>query len=581
MLRQLHIANLAVIADVTLDLGPGLNVFTGQTGAGKSLIIGAFEMLLGLRKATADHIRPGTDQARISGTFDPSDAIRAQLAGLFDLTLEPGDELLLTRKLFRTGRSSFAVNAQPVTAAMLAKAAELLVDIHGQHDHQLLLKPARQLALLDAFGNLQDLRSQYADLHHRLRDMHRTRDELETSRTLRAQQLDLFEFQAGEIDDAEPTDGEFPELQARATMFNSVERLKTDAAACYAALYDADGSVVERLQQITAALIEVAHLDPNAADLTEQVRTATLTLQEAAYELSRYEQRLDHDPQEAAEVESRLNTLNRLISKYAKHIPRTGRLGDQSENQQSTTDPLEPVLRYRRHLAEQIDALRAKTQDADGLEQRIAAAQRDLAKLGDDLTAHRKAAAQKLLPQVEQHLRELGMADARLEAAFAPTPDSPAGPATVELLARTNLGQPAQPLRAIASGGELSRVMLALKSVKQADANISVLVFDEVDANIGGRLGSAIGQKLRGLASPPSGGQVLCITHLPQIAAFGHQHFRIAKASQGQGKSATTTTIVEHLEGKARIDELAEMLAGQKVTPTTKKQARELLAAAQ
>ncbi|MEM9752167.1 MAG: DNA repair protein RecN [Planctomycetota bacterium] len=578
MLRQLHIANLAVIADATIELGLGLNVFTGQTGAGKSLIIGAFETLLGLRKAKANQVRPGADQARISGVFVPSATVVNDLATLFDLELDVGDELLLTRKLFATGRSSCAVNGQPVTAGMLAQAAELLVDIHGQHDHQVLLKPARQLELLDGFGRLEDLRKRYAERYTQVRDLQKEEAELETTRTLRAQQIDLFAFQADEIDAAEPGACEFPELQARAAVLGSLQRLKRDATACYAALYDADGSVIERLQQITATLIDVAELDPQAVDITEQVRTATLTLQEAAFELSRYEQRLDHDPEEAAEVEARLNTLNRLVAKYAQHLPPSG---EDATGSDAVQDPIAPVLAYRRHLAEQLDELRGQSQDADTLRERIAAASDELDQLGQELTRERQAAAKKLLPQVQKQLAELGMPDAKLEAVFKPTPDSPAGPLGVELLACTNPGQATRPLREIASGGELSRAMLALKSVRQADAGISVLVFDEVDANIGGRLGSVIGQKLRALTCPADQeGQVLCITHLPQIAAFGHHHFRIAKVTAGEGKGKSTTTTVEPLAGKRRIEELAEMMAGPKVTATTKKQAKELLAAA-
>jgi DNA repair protein RecN (Recombination protein N) len=584
MLRQLHITNLAVIADATLELGPGLNVFTGQTGAGKSLIIGAFEMLLGLRKARADSIRPGSDQARITGVFTPPEATWRQLARLFDLDEadDAAGELLLTRKLFATGRSSCAVNGQPVTAAMLSKAAELLVDIHGQHDHQLLLKPARQRELIDGFGRLHELREDFAERYRTLRDLVEQRAQLTDSQTLRAQQLDLCEFQAQEIDDVAPTAGEFVELQARATVLGSVQRLKQDAATCYAALYDTEGSVVERLERITATLLEVAHLDPAADELTEQVRTSTLTLQEAAYELSRYEQRLEHDPEETAEVDARLNALNRLISKYAKHVaPGTGRLSDSSES----ADPLDPVLAYREHLGQQIEQLRGQAQDADEIDRRLVEAQAAVDRRCAELHKQRQAAAKKLLPQVQRHLQELGMAEATLEAEVSVDPDSPAG-GQVELLARTNPGQAMRPLREIASGGELSRIMLALKSVRQSRGGISVLVFDEVDANIGGRLGHVIGEKLRLLAQPAGQAedaqshQVLCITHLPQIAAFGHQHFRIAKSTRGTGRHKTTNTVVEPLTGMARIDELAEMMAGQEVTATTKKQAKELLAAA-
>ncbi|NBC11087.1 MAG: DNA repair protein RecN [Planctomycetes bacterium] len=575
MLRELHITNLALIEDLTVELTEGLNAFTGQTGAGKSLILGAFELLLGLRSTAgaADLVRPGADEARISGVFELHDADRAAEAStLCDQTLKPGEPLLITRKLFASGRTSVSINGQPATAAMARALGEALVDIHGQHDHQYLLKPANQLLILDAYAIATELRQTFTEQWQRLRELRHTQAELDASRTLRKQQLELYEFQAGEIDEAEPTEGEFTELHARHKVLANLSKLQQDAGKAHAALYEADGSVTERLQAIAHVLIDLADLDDDLAPIAEQVRVATLSLQEASFELSRYLDRLDHDPAEAAEVERRLDTLNRLIHKYGSGKP--------------TDDPLGEVLAFRGQLGEQIDTLRAQDDDLAGIEDQIAGVEADLDAIGDKLTAARQAAAKKLRPKVEKQLTELGMAEAKFRVSIEPGDSRGAGPSgrdAVEMLVQTNPGQEFQPLRRIASGGETSRIMLALKSILADADRISVLVFDEIDANIGGRLGSVIGRKLRELASAPSSTsnhQVLCITHLPQIAAFADRHFRITKTVHGSGKSRHTRTDLAVLDGKARIEELAEMMAGSKITTTSRKQAQELLAAA-
>ncbi|MEM6854312.1 MAG: DNA repair protein RecN [Planctomycetota bacterium] len=583
MLRELHISNLAVIEDATVEFEPGLNVFTGQTGAGKSLVIGAFEALIGLRKAT-DMIRPGADEARISGVFE-ADApeLAAALTAALDQTIEPGDEMLITRKLFASGRSSLSVNGQPATAAMMRRAADLLVDIHGQHDHQFLLKPSNQLTILDAFAGCADERETFATAFAERRDLLHEKEELAASATLRKQQLELYEFQADEIDAAELQLGEFPELQARENVLGNVQKIKGEAGAAHAALYDAEGSVTERLQAITHLMIDLAEMDPSLESITDQVRTCTLSLQEASFELGRYVDRLEHDPEEAAEVAERLNVINRLVQKYGDNVP--------------ATDPVEAVIQFRGELATQIEQLRSQNHDQSRIDTRIAELDTKLATVGEKLTLARRKAAKKLTPQIEKQLAELGMAEAKLAVAFERTTDSPTGFDAVDIIVQTNPGQDARPIRKIASGGELSRTMLAIKSVLATTGDgqrISVLVFDEIDANIGGRLGSVIGSKLRALAKPakPQAAkknrpiaksphhQILCITHLPQIAAFADRHFHIVKTVTGKGKAKQTQTTVGTLDGDARINELAEMMAGEKVTVTSRKQAKELLAAA-
>ena len=581
MLRELHISNLAVIEDATVEFLPGLNVFTGQTGAGKSLVIGAFEALIGLRKAT-DMIRPGADEARISGVFEADQPGLAEaLTAALDQPIEPGDELLITRKLFASGRSSLTVNGQPATAAMMRRAAELLVDIHGQHDHQYLLKPSNQLLILDEFAGCGSDRERFSEAHAQRRTLRQEKQELSASATLRRQQLELYEFQADEIDAGDPQADEFAELQARERVLGNVQKIQGEAGAAYAALYDAEGAVTERLQAITHLLIDLAEMDPALEAIVEPVRSASLSLQESAFELGRYIDRLEHDPEEAAEVADRLNVLNRLVQKYGDGRP--------------SPDPVASVLAYRQELGEQIETLRHQDHDLTQIDRRLEALDRELQEVGGRLTAARQKAAGKLMPQIEKQLAELGMAEAKLTAEFTEVQDSAVGFDAVEIVVQTNPGQEARPLRRIASGGELSRTMLAIKSVLATTTQgqrISVLVFDEIDANIGGRLGSVIGQKLRSLAhhgggkrkrrAPTAGPahQVLCITHLPQIAAFADRHFHIVKTVVGRGDAKQTKTTVGILEDEARIAELAEMMAGHKVTDTSRQQAAELLAAA-
>ncbi len=580
MLRELHIQNLAVIEDAKIEFATGLNVFTGQTGAGKSLVIGAFEVLLGLRTA-GDMMRAGAEQARVTGLFEVHDpGIAQQIGTLLDQPIEPGEEVLVNRKLFASGRSSVSVNGLPVTNAMVKQIGQLIVDIHGQHDHQHLLKPSNQLHILDAFAKCTEDRLRFAQGLGDLRELNKTHRELTTGADLRRQQLDLYEFQADEIDAIEPQLGEFPELQARHRVLNSLQRIKQDAGGAHAALYEAEGSVAERLQVIAHLLLELAELDPDLGEIAEQVRTSTLTLQESAFELGRYVDRLEYDPGEVDEVDQRLNVLNRLVSKY----------GDGQKSQ----DPLAHVMAYRQEIGEKIADLRSMDSDLGGIDERIEVCRAGLVTTAKRLTKARVKAGKQVQPLVAGQFKELGMGEAVFDIAFESLVlDDQAGPSgldAVEMLVQTNPGQPMQPLRKIASGGEMSRIMLALKSVLAASDRISVLVFDEIDANIGGRLGTVIGKKLRQLANGQSQGgsvsdyalshQILCISHLPQIAAFADNHLRISKDVTGKGKTRQTHTTVSTIKGKTRIEELAEMMAGKLVTATTRKQARELITAA-
>jgi len=560
MLRELHISNLAVIADARIELHAGLNCFTGATGAGKSLVIGAVEVLLGLR-SPAEMLRNGADEGRVSGVFEVrSKDLLARIEQSADVNIkDDGGELLITRRLYASGRSSININGQPITLAMLKHIAEHLVDVHGQHDHQYLLKPANQLDVLDQFGKLAPLRLQYNDVYEQLRDAKDRLADLSAGVALREQQIELYRFQVEEIDSAEVDPAEYAELQARTAVLTNLEKLKRDAGASQAALYEADGSVLERLKAMTGVLSELAELDPALKPIAQSLRDSTIQLEEVAFDLSRYLDRLDLDPAELTEVNDRLNTLNRVLNKYG---------GSPEE-----------TLVFRAEIGQKLAALEHATDEGENIVKQIEPLRKDLKKLGEDLSRQRKLIATKLGPLIEKELAELGMERAKFNISFAPAtsgiadedlPASAGGFDAIEFLVQTNPGLSPQPLRKIASGGELSRIMLGLKSILAQSDRISVLVFDEIDSNVGGRLGAVIGSKLRSLAVHH---QVLCITHLPQIASYGDRHLTVRKNVVGN----ETHTTVRVMEGAERLEELAEMIGGQRITEATRAQARELL----
>ena len=554
MLRELHISNLAVISDARIELHRGLNCFTGTTGAGKSLVIGAVEVLLGMR-SPSEMLRDGAEEGRVSGVFEIRDKeLLKQIELSADAPVsQDGGEILITRRLYASGRTSVSLNGNPITLAMLKQVAEYLVDVHGQHDHQFLLKPSNQLQMLDRFADLNELRNEYHAVYQKLLTAKRALEELIASKTLRQQQLELYRFQAQEIDAAELEPAEFDELKSRASILQNLEKLKKDVGSVHSALYEADASVLERLKMMAGVISEMAELDQNLKGCAATLRDAALSLEDCAFDLSRYLNRLDLDPGELGEVNDRLTLLNRLMNKYGDTVP--------------------TVLEYRAQIGEQIAELEKQTDNLSSLQENIRPLEKELKAIADRLTRHRKQAAEKVAPLIEKQLAELGMEKAKFTVNITPAPAGPDGFDAVEFMAQTNPGLASQPLRKVASGGELSRIMLALKGILAQGDRVSVLVFDEIDANVGGRLGSIIGSKLRHLADHH---QVLCITHLPQIAAYADRHLTVRKASTGKQTSTTVRPVV----ADERIEELAEMIGGQRITDTTRAQARELLEAA-
>ena len=411
--------------------------------------------------------------------------------------------------------------------------------------------PGNQLDVLDGFAGLDADRAAYRATYDELQNADRRLAELNKGRELRQQTLELYRFQADEIDRAELNPDEFSEMERRAGMLENLEQLKTDSAAAFDELYDADGAIVDRLKSMVRTLDDLGAIDAGVLAMAEQVRGATLTLEEAARDLGRYMDKLDLDPAELAEVNDRLTAIGRVLHKYG--------------------GTMEAALDHRRRIGEKIKALASQSEDFGDLQQRIAPLAKKLEEQAAVLHDKRAKSAAKLGPVIEEQLSELGMAKATFRVDVRPLAEAtPTGSDQVEFVAQTNPGLDPQPLRRIASGGELSRIMLAIKQVLAADERTSVLVFDEIDANVGGRLASVVGNKLRSLAE---GHQVLCITHLPQIACYADRHLRVEKV---QGDDTRTTVTLMH--GEERLEELAEMIGGHTVTDTTRAQARELLA---
>jgi DNA repair protein RecN (Recombination protein N) len=562
MLRELHISNLAVIAEAHVELDVGLNCFTGATGAGKSLVIGAIELLLGLRSPT-DMLRAGASEGRVSGMFEVRDVERLRrIDAITDLSVsenaKESGEVLVVRKLHSSGRSTASLNGSPITLQMLKQIGETLVDVHGQHDSQYLLKPSNQLDVLDRFADADVLRSEYYAVYTELAETKRKLADLMAGEALRRQQLELLQFKADEIDKADLDPAEHAELETRSTKLENVERLRRESTSAHAALYDADESVVDRLKVIHATLADLAGIDPELKEIEATVRSGVIQLEEAAFDLGRYAQKLDLDPAELAEVNERLNVINRLLRKYGVNV--------------------EQVLAVRASVQADIDRLSGASFNAESLMKQVAPLESKLVNLGQKLSEMRRFAAQILGPKVQAQLGELLMEKAKFEVQLSQA-DAPtaSGLDVVEYMVQTNPGLPKQAMRKIASGGELGRIMLAIKSVLAADdhavpgePSATVLVFDEIDANIGGRLGAIIGAKLRQLSARH---QVLCITHLPQIACYADRHLTVRKEQSG----TQTQTTVRPMQGEERIQEIAEMIGGKTVTATTRAQAKELL----
>jgi DNA repair protein RecN (Recombination protein N) len=561
MLRELAVQNLALIEDVRVELEPGFCAWSGETGAGKTLLLSALGLLLGERGST-ELLRAGAEELRVTGRFEVEGSPQRQAAeDVLGSTLEDG-QVILTRRLNRAGRSFAYVNDQPATVATLRQVGELLVDIHGQRESQSLLEPAYQLRLLDAYGDLDGLCESWASQAAQVRRLRRRYGELEVARQQRRRDLALLRFEREELAGAGLRPGEVADLVRERERLAHAQAVQSFTAGGCARLYDDEGSVVEQVGKLQREAQGWAALDPALADVARRLEGLRAETQDLAETLRDLAERWQADPARREEVEDRLQELRRLEAKYGR--------------------PADELIAYLAGLDEQEAGLQRQEDNLAAVQAELAGAFAELRRLGEQLSQQRRQVARRFAAEARRELADLGMAEARLEAVLEPVPlgDDPAGsevPAAgldqLELTLAANRGEPARPLRRVASGGELSRAMLALKTVLAAHDRVGTLVFDEIDANVGGRLGDVLGEKLAALGHTH---QVICVTHLPQVASYARHQWTIRKVRRGK----RTVTLIQRLEEPERLDELASMLRGEARGETTRQEAAAMLAAA-
>jgi DNA repair protein RecN (Recombination protein N) len=559
MLEALHIQDLAIIDDLSVQFGPGLNILTGETGAGKSILIGAIQLLLG-GKAEQDQIRQGAEGAVVEGLFQIPEPPQAE-GGLEPVAPEAQGQLLLRRVVSRGGRGRAYVNGQLSTLQMLSDLGRRWVNIYGQHEHQSLLQPERHIDLLDGFGSLRPMRSRWEDLWRawgrlggEIREAETRRHELETRR-------ELWEFQCMEIERAHliPGEDEALELERRALIHS--QRIREGLQRSEERLYGESGSALEKVQVAFREMQELARLDPRLAPTADLLADARLRLEEGVEGIRMGIRQAEWDPGRLEEVEDRLAEVQRLKRKYQGGI--------------SEILTLAGEVRVRLTELEQGEgSLRA-------LLERRREMEKGLLQLGRELRQARTQRGELLSAGVERELRDLGTEGPVFQVQIAPLEEGERlgeeeakaggrGLDRVEFLLSTNLGEPPRPLARIASGGELSRIMLALKKVLAEADRVPTLILDEVDAGIGGAVAQALGEKLAHIARDH---QVLCITHLAQIASYAQSHLKVRKVVRG-GRSVVG---VETLAGEGRVEEISRMLGGRTITQRTRAHARELL----
>lgn len=554
MLSTLSIRNFAIIDRLDLQFGPGFNVLTGETGAGKSILMDALNLILGAR-AGAEMVRSGADRATIDAVFDVSLSPNLQQAvEQMGYELE-GDQLFLSREVTSSGKSSCRIVGRPATVTQLKELGDWLVDLHGQHEHQSLLAVARHLDMLDDWGgkSIFDLRSQIGEAYQALQKLRREKESLETDARERAHLLDLYQFQVKEISGAKLTLGEDEELQTEHKRVANAQKLAEAAQTAAAALGGGDGraGALTALTLASRTLEEAAQLDETLRPALEAVRSAVYELTETERDLNRYQDSVEFDPERLEQIEERLELLRTLKRKYG--------------------DTVEEILSYRDETEAKLETLTHSEERGAKLAQEIERADKKLRDLCKRLSGLRCKAAEEFQSITLSELRDLAMEKARFEVHIEQGEPTARGSDRVEFLIATNPGEPLRPLAKVASGGEISRVMLAIKSALARQEALPTMVFDEIDVGVGGRTANVIADKIVTLAA---NAQVLCITHLAQLASRAAVHFYIEKSVLDERTVVTVTP----LDPEERVGEVARMLGGDKLTEAVLSHAREMLA---
>ena len=550
MLCELNIHNFVIIDRLSLSFASGLNVLTGETGAGKSIIIDAIDLLLG-GKARTDLIRTGEEEAVVEALFDLTTATNLR-AALEEAGFDNGDELLVRRVLSLSGKNRIYVNGTLATAAQLQSWLTQVVAIYGQHEQFTLARAETHGQLLDSTAGIQTELASYRRLYEQIKKVREELVRLDRAEQERQQRLDLLDYQQQEIAAADLQPGEDKQLLAERILLQNAEKLAGIAVGGYDDLYAKEGAICETLARLASQLRDGAVIDPHLSPVADAVQGAFYAMEDCATQLRSYAAQIAFDAVRMEEIEARLDLLNRLKRKYGTTI--------------------EAIMAHFQVVCLEVAKLSDLEATRDAWEKQLKHDEEALRGLGAILTQARTAAGIRLQQGVEGELRDLAMPKARftvsLISLLAP---GPLGCEKIEFMLQANPGEVARPLAKVASGGELSRLMLAIQRTAPTGEEVATLIFDEVDAGIGGAAATAVGEKLRAVAT---GRQVLCITHLPQVAAFAHHHYQVGKIETADARTITTVRL---LAAEEQVSEIARMLGGARITESTKIHARELI----
>jgi DNA repair protein RecN (Recombination protein N) len=555
VLRHLHIRNFALVESLELDLEAGMTVLSGETGAGKSILLGALGLTLGDRADSAV-VRHGEPRAEISATFT-IEGLPAVRNWLVERELEMGDECILRRTVSADGRSRAYINGQPSPVQALKELGEQLVDIHGQHAHQSLLKRDIQRQLLDSFAGLSDVARKTAEAYRQWQQLNEEYQTLSRASAERDSRLELLRYQVQELDALQLGEDELAELDEEHARLANANRLLEGSQSALGLLHENDEqSIASLLERTLAELQSLQGYDSALSPACELLEGATIQAKEAATELRHYADGLELDPERLSWVEQRLATIHDLARKHR-------------------SEPAQ-LAALQQRLQQELEELEQAGSRLEGMQAAIDQALADYQRLAEKLSQGRRKGAKQLAQQVSDNMQELGMGGGRFDVALTPLDSTPAlnGAESVELQVSANPGQPLRPLSKVASGGELSRISLAIQVIAAGQEGIPTLIFDEVDVGVGGGVAEMVGRQLRALGENR---QVLCVTHQPQVAAQGHHHLQISKRSRGE----TTRTEVAPLTGEERVAEVARMSGGLEITTQTLDHARELIGQAQ
>jgi DNA repair protein RecN (Recombination protein N) len=535
VLALLRIKNLALVEDLEWPMAPGFIAVTGETGAGKSIIIGALQLLLGER-ADKSLIRTGTEVCSVEAIFFGDDLQRLN-PQLVEAGIEPCEsDLIVKRTLSNSGNNRQFVNGSPTTLSILKNLGDELIDLHGPHDHQSLLSPDKQLALLDSFAHAQEQLGEYRNHYLQMQTLVAEHAALNTAETAREQELDLLRHQISEISAANLVAGEEEEIEARYKLASNSKRLIELASAIARRLSEADDSVLSQLAETQRLLRELEKIDNSIAQFSSAHAAGVIELSEIARSLSSYAEKLDLDPAQLSALEQRVSLFETLKRKYGGSIAE--------------------VIAFGERAAERLRKIEGRDAELERLSGEVEIARTNLSRAGEALRKLRVKVAPKLSENIRHNLRDLGFRQSKFEVKLAALDEPrPNGFDSVELLFSPNPGEPLKPLHTIASSGEISRLMLAIKSALAAHDEIPVLVFDEIDTNVGGEIAHAVGAKMQTLGRDH---QVICITHLPQVAATASSHFVVTK----EVVRGRTFSNLQEVTAKARREEIARMLGG-------------------